>query len=78
MFTSATTWLRLTNRYLISPSFRRALFAPQPGAQSAIFMPLLACMLGPIEGFCTAEQLALAQVRKAPCRPRCWADFSLF
>ena len=32
-----------------------------PGAQSAIFMPLLGCALGPIEGHCTAEQLQLAE-----------------
>jgi len=31
-----------------------------PGAQSAIFNPLLACALGPIDGHCSADQLALA------------------
>lgn len=31
-----------------------------PGAQSAIFMPLIACALGPIEGYCTSEHLDLA------------------
>ena len=31
-----------------------------PAAQSAIFMPLLACAIGPIEGHCTSDQLAAA------------------
>mmetsp|Transcript_14319 Transcript_14319/g.41979 ORF Transcript_14319/g.41979 Transcript_14319/m.41979 type:complete len:266 (-) Transcript_14319:371-1168(-) len=31
-----------------------------PGAQSAIFMPLFACALGPIDNHCTAGQLDLA------------------
>merc|ERR1712217_789854 len=31
-----------------------------PGAQSAIFNPLLACVIGPIEGHCTVEQLEFA------------------
>lgn len=31
-----------------------------PGAQSAVYTPLLACALGPIEGYCTEEQLAVA------------------
>lgn len=32
-----------------------------PAAQSAIFTPLLACAIGPIEGHYTAEQLEVAQ-----------------
>ncbi len=31
-----------------------------PGAQSAVFNPLLACVLGPIEGHCTQTQLDFA------------------
>jgi hypothetical protein len=31
-----------------------------PNAQSAVFNPLLACVLGPFDGYCTAEQLAFA------------------
>jgi len=31
-----------------------------PNAQSAVFNPLLACVLGPIENYCTDEQLAVA------------------
>ena len=31
-----------------------------PGAQSAIYSPLLACALGPVEGHCTEEQIAVA------------------
>jgi hypothetical protein len=32
-----------------------------PQAQSAIFMPLLACAVGPVEGHCSAEQLEEAE-----------------
>ncbi|CAB9503525.1 expressed unknown protein [Seminavis robusta] len=32
-----------------------------PAAQSAVFMPLLACVIGPVEGHCNAEQLEVAQ-----------------
>lgn len=32
-----------------------------PGAQSAIFTPLLACVIGPIQGHCTDEQLEVAK-----------------
>ena len=31
-----------------------------PSAQSAIFNPLLACVLGEIEGYCSAEEVAIA------------------
>lgn len=47
-----------------------------PGAQSAIFNPLLACVIGPIEGHCTAEELALAHdwwTAALPAWPR-WVE----
>jgi len=41
-----------------------------PGAQSAVFMPLLACAMGePIEGHCTKDQLEQAQIWWAACLP---------
>ncbi|KAL3923437.1 MAG: hypothetical protein SGILL_001660 [Bacillariaceae sp.] len=32
-----------------------------PAAQSAIFMPLLACVIGSVEGYCTPAQLEIAR-----------------
>ena len=41
-----------------------------PGAQSAIFNPLLACVMGrPIEQHCTAEQLEVAETWWAAALP---------
>jgi hypothetical protein len=47
-----------------------------PAQQSAIFMPLLACVIGPVEGHCTAQQLDTAEqwwAHALPAWPR-WVD----
>jgi len=47
-----------------------------PSAQSAIFNPLLACVLGPIEGFYSEDELSIAQAwwsNVMPAWPR-WVD----
>jgi hypothetical protein len=45
-----------------------------PQAQSAIFNPLLACVIGPIDGHCSADQLAFAQQWWALALPA-WNDW---
>ena len=50
-----------------------------PGSQSAIFNPLLACVIGPVEGHCTAAQLAAAAAwwaRALPAWPRWVAELA--
>ena len=45
-----------------------------PQAQSAIFNPLLACVIGPIDGHCSADQLAFAQQWWTLALPA-WSDW---